>query len=175
MADKTNGTLDIDGLADVITTLHGEVLAGHEDIASLFDYCDLDGRHRINLKEFLIAISVEYILGKFPLLDSPIIHTSDLSLSILDIDQSATYECKDYYELILSAYLLFDHDAKGYISKKDVTALMEEQGHKKGASTSVLSEARWNEMDWDRHGKIDFGEFVSSFSTWFDDEEEESS
>ena len=32
--------------------------------------------------------------------------------------------------------------------------------------TSLISEDRWNEMDWNRNGEIDFSDFVIGFSKW---------
>ena len=32
--------------------------------------------------------------------------------------------------------------------------------------TSLISEERWNEMDWNRNGEIDFSDFVIGFSKW---------
>ena len=52
----------------------------------------------------------------------------------------------EYYELIVTAYLLFDKEAKGFITKKSVEALLEEQGGKNLGSGHFLSEQRWKEM-----------------------------
>lgn len=47
--------------------------------------------------------------------------------------------------LIVSAYLLFDPNGVGYISKNSVTSMISEaKGN--GKKNAMLSEQRWNEM-----------------------------
>ena len=47
--------------------------------------------------------------------------------------------------LVVSAYLIFDPDGKGFIEKTQVEKMMEEHGHKQG-SNAMLSQQRWSEM-----------------------------
>ena len=76
---------------------------------------------------------------------------------------------------LVAAYLLFDPNTVGYITKDVVEGMMEEKGHHAGA-LSFLSDQRWQEMDWDKNGSISFAEFCFAFTGWVLDssaEEEE--
>jgi hypothetical protein len=48
--------------------------------------------------------------------------------------------------LIVSAYLIFDPEGKGYIVKSGIEKMLEEHGAKHGAGNAMLSQQRWNEM-----------------------------
>lgn len=102
-------------------------------------------------------------------------------------------EISEVLNLIVSAYLIFDPDGKGYIEKRGIESMIEEDGHKAAAGgNAMLSQQRWNEMvrlcaiaiefflvctehlplllaqDWDANGTIDFAEFVFAFTSWVD-------
>ena len=66
-----------------------------------------------------------------------------------------------------------------YISRRELQAMLKEdktkgQGGRRASFgpgsassvTSLISEDRWNEMDWNRNGEIDFSDFVIGFSKW---------
>ena len=76
---------------------------------------------------------------------------------------------------VVAAYLLFDTDCTGFISRRNVKE-MQIRGGVGDGSDVFLNEDRWNELDWDRNGVVDFEEFVFAFSEWikdFDDKEDE--
>ena len=92
--------------------------------------------------------------------------------SMNTIMQEGAKEIMDVLDLITMSYLLFDTKAKGFISKKELNAIIAEEG--KGSGTSAfLSKERWAEMDWDHNGTISFEEFVFAFYAWVDDGEED--
>jgi calcium-binding protein CML len=73
---------------------------------------------------------------------------------------------------VVAAYLLFDTDCTGSISKDNVKQ-MQTQREIGDGSDVFLNEDRWQELDWDHNGVVDFEEFVFAFSEWirdFDDE-----
>ena len=73
---------------------------------------------------------------------------------------------------VVAAYLLFDTDCTGSISRANVKS-MQTSGNLGDGSDVFLNEDRWKELDWDQNGVIDFEEFVFAFSDWikdFDDE-----
>ena len=67
--------------------------------------------------------------------------------------------------LIISAYLLFDPEGKGHINKEQVGDA-QESGSK--GDNSMLSNERWEELDWDKDGTIDLAEFINAFTHWVD-------
>jgi calcium-binding protein CML len=50
----------------------------------------------------------------------------------------------------------------------------EEDGSKgTGADAGSLQNERWNEMDWNHDGTIEFSEFIYTFSRWIDIDSDE--
>lgn len=187
-AKKDLGGLDRDGLVAVMEKLHGEF--DLENINGIFEYADVSNAHVIRLKEFLVALTVEYILGKFPLFDSGIT-SSKLNLISLEEEAQQSHlrvvegtsagpesppverrgDLRDMLDLIIGAYFLFDTDGDGVIQKANVEKVLEESGHRSGAhptSSPMLSEDIWKAMDWNEDGSLDFSEFVFAFSGWID-------
>jgi len=174
----TNGHLDHNGLQKAMKRL--DVHMSMDELMELFDFIDLSATHQISLKEFFVALTVGVVLDAIPILGSKkTTHVSIIkpvpappikrSFSTLLGHQNEVGEMLD---LVVSAYLIFDPEGKGYIEKKSVEQMMEEHGHKAG-SNAMLSQQRWSEMDWDSNGSIDFAEFVYSFTSWLDIEDED--
>jgi len=83
---------------------------------------------------------------------------------------------RDLLHLIVMAYLLFDNEGHGFISKDAAMRVLEIHGPTCSHCTDALAilEARFKEMDWDSNGTVDFGEFVFSFTSWFDSQDADS-
>ena len=187
--------LNLDGLQDAMKLL--KVNMTKEEIADLFGFIDLDGSLRIEIKEFLVALTIGMVLDVIPafggiassrveldadghpILGSPAISptmsldpqhnptnvlsnptSTYISPKILDvsgkrqfdflINQQTTihrknHEIKDMLGLIVSAYLLFDPEGKGFILKGAVEKMLEESGHTAGKN-AMLSQDKWKEM-----------------------------
>ena len=69
---------------------------------------------------------------------------------------------------VMAAYLLFDTDCTGSISRCNVKE-MQTRGLADDGSDIFLNEDRWKELDWDQNGVIDFEEFVFAFCEWITD------
>lgn len=167
-----NGSLNFEGLHQAMNALHGEM--AKEEIADLFEFVDLDSSKTIEFKEFLVAMTVGHVLEIVPtfqgmnadsLLDLSKRETAKGEYSTEMSSGGGSNKTEDIHKmlnLIVSAYLLFDPKACGYINRNAVEALVGEGKHR----NAMLSQHRWNEMDWDANGKIDFAEFVHAFSSW---------
>jgi len=181
------GSLNFEGLQRAMNSLHGHM--EKDEIANLFEFVDLDSSKSIEFKEFLVALTVGHVLEIVPtfqgikqssqrgpdsLSEGPKDAAKDQEIDHATEAPSArtsakTEEIHRMLNLIVSAYLLFDPNANGYIERESVEVLIGE-GKRKNA---MLSQQRWDEMDWDANGKIDFAEFVHAFSSWVDIEEDE--
>ncbi len=151
----TNGDMSLSNLTGAMKKLHGSMT--EDEVKDLFDFVDVDDSHSISLKEFLACLTIGIVLNKFG--------TEKIT------DDGHSDEIKEMLNLIVSAYLLFDVKGEGLIRKTQVEKILEEAGKKK-TNNSMLSQQRWQQMDWDGNGTIDFAEFIHAFSTWVDVEEE---
>jgi len=167
----TDGKLDNEGLQAAMKRLN--VNLSLDDLLDLFDFVDVQARNVINMKEFLVALTVGMVLDIIPALAAP---NKDGSARPLRQSISGflghTNEVKEMLDLIVCAYLIFDPQGKGFIERASVEKLLIEQG-KMGKTNAILSQQRWDEMDWDANGAIDFAEFVFTFTSWVDIENDE--
>lgn len=128
-----------------------DVSMSFEDIIDLFDFIDVRERHEVTLKEFLTALTIGMVLEVIPALShkpapgpmgkdgKPTIKRSFSGLL------GHTGEIKEMLNLIVSAYLIFDPEGKGFIEKDAVNKMLVEEGSKQ-TQNALLSESRWNEM-----------------------------
>ena len=142
-----------------------------EEVTDLFDFIDLDDSSLIELKEFLVALVILNVLEKLP--SKPEAQASEDSSAVKEFLESSE-KLKAMADLIAQAYLLFDSEGVGQITRKQVDKLLRDGNSKTGMKTSnaLLNEQRWKEMDWNSDGSIDFAEFVFAFSTWVDIEDD---
>jgi Ca2+-binding EF-hand superfamily protein len=175
VACSTDGKhVDAEGLNKAITALKG-FKPSEQEVKEIFNFADLHEDVRINLKEFVVALTLGVVLDsinfgqeKVQLAPSP----RRMSMSSFFGHPKEVY---DMLSLIVSAYLLFDINGDGCIHKGTVQKLLEEGGHTNRSSTStgasnygMLSQERWKELDWDMNGTIDLAEFVNAFTLWVD-------
>ena len=148
----TNGFLDHNGLQTAMKRL--DVHMSMEEILELFDFIDLSATHKISLKEFFVALTVGVVLDAIPILGSvkpSVPQHLPKSSAPPPIKRSFSTllghqnEVGEMLNLVVSAYLIFDPEGKGYIEKIQVERMMEEHGHKQG-SNAMLSQQRWSEM-----------------------------
>ncbi|CAN0283551.1 unnamed protein product [Discosporangium mesarthrocarpum] len=77
-------------------------------------------------------------------------------------------------DLIITAYLLFDSQARGFISRCELERkLREAERERKGGGGALLDPTKWGELAWDDGGRLSFQEFVYGFSDWVELGEED--
>jgi Ca2+-binding EF-hand superfamily protein len=144
--------LTLQGLQEAMTSL--EVEMTKDEIADLFGFIDLDGSLKIELKEFLVALTIGMVLDKIPAFQqldpvlsprTPHVPSNGLSSPVSITLQNKTTQIRDMLSLIISAYLLFDPEGEGLIRKSSVEKILEEIGHQSGRAT-FLSSQKWKEM-----------------------------
>lgn len=159
--------LQFEGLQLALEVLHGPM--EKKQVGLLFDFVDIDASQEIEYKEFLVALTTGHVLETI----SPGDNFDDTAKITLENGmQTTNAEIKNVLNLIVSAYLLFDPKGNGVIERNAVGGLIDEGG-KHMSSNAMLSKERWDEMDWDSNGTIDFAEFVFAFSSWVDIDDEE--
>ena len=177
--------LDMPGLRIAMQKLHGNM--SDADIRSLFDFIDLDDSHEIDLKEFLVALVIGYILDVVPKNDDeggnsttdeePTTTTDDTAASANDNSPQGPMpklrkrdslvsvnsllakqdELREMMTLIVTAHLLFDKNATGIIMRTDDNSTVENLVSNLKYSSEEL-------MDKEYHNKLD-GNIISIFTT----------
>lgn len=169
-----DGKLDNTGLQAAMQRL--DVNLSVEDFLDLFDFIDVQENHVVTIKEFLVALTIGMVLDVIPafqdLPPSAVDAKPDMKRSFSGL-LGHNHEIREMLNLIVSAYLIFDPDGKGFIAKKNVEQMLDEHGNAKKSNNVMMSQQRWNEMDWDDNGTIDFAEFVFAFASWVDIDEPE--
>lgn len=147
----TDGKLDHAGLEATMKKLGVEMSL--EDTLDLFDFIDVQETNVISIKEFLVALTIGMVLDVIPALnppnDSEKANGNSPNKPMMKRSFSGLLghsgEIKEVLNLIVSAYLIFDTDGKGYIERTGIEAMLEEQG-RKGPGNAMLSQQRWAEM-----------------------------
>lgn len=184
---EDKGGLNFEGLHKAMLKLHDNI--SRNEVVELFQFVDLDSSKVIELKEFLVALTVGYVIESIPTFKTlrrasnagsdghAHVHvavsrgTMASSANMTDLVRTEADELKNMLNLIVTAYLLFDPEGEGHIKKDSLEKLVEEGGEKARKNMN-LTEQLWQEMDWDANGMIDFAEFVHTFSDWVDLDEE---
>mmetsp|Transcript_12455 Transcript_12455/g.20238 ORF Transcript_12455/g.20238 Transcript_12455/m.20238 type:complete len:247 (-) Transcript_12455:323-1063(-) len=160
--------LQFEGLKVALEVLHGPM--EKQQVVQLFDFVDIDDSKEIEYKEFLVALTTGHVLGTISP-DDNFDHKANITLE--DGSSTTSDEIKNVLNLIVSAYLLFDPNGRGFIERNSVGNMIDEGNGKGKTTNAMLSKERWDEMDWDSNGTIDFAEFVFAFSSWVDINEDD--
>ena len=142
------GGLDMEGLKNALVKLHGSMEIS--EIKDLFSFIDLDESKCIELNEFLVALTIGMVLETIPGLGTRQTEAPSPLGTINRKPSISTFhgrqsEVNEMLNLIVSAYLLFDSKAEGFIRRESVEKLLDEAG-KKSKKNAMLNIDRWNEM-----------------------------
>lgn len=199
----TDGSLNFEGLVKAMNVLHGRMT--EHDIRLLFDFVDLDDSKSIEIKEFLVALTVGHCLHLVPEIigeetyarategvdsaptpvngnvvipvDNPSADIKPEPIVVSEETKKKAKEIAEMLDLVVTAWILFDAKGKGYVDKAAITQVMGDGGgsnvkkSQKGAGNSI-GDDKMKEMDVDNGGTVDFAEFVFSFASWVDLDEE---
>ena len=123
---------------------------------------DSDGKEGLSVKQFIVMCAIGFILAE---------DNKELSLfggMLASGDDAYRRAMTD----VVTAYLSFDREGKGYFTSEDFQGFMSES-KRADAARSVFSDERFAELDVSGDGRVDFEEFVFAFSKWVSDEDEE--
>ena len=163
LADGSEGLGPAD-LEKALKNLKGS--SSPEEVKDIFHMSDFEQNRLVDLKEFMVALTIAIALEKVNF------GTEKVQLAPSPRRQSISSffghprEVYSMLRLIISAYLLFDPEGKGYINRDQVGEMLKESGSK--GDNSMLSNERWAELDWDKDGTIDLAEFINAFTRWVD-------
>lgn len=157
--DKSKGGLNFEGLHKAMLKLHDNI--SREEVVELFQFVDIDSSKVIELKEFLVALTVGYVIDLIPTFKTlrrgsngglaesfrndrstnPQAMPSNTALPPL----SEADELRNMLNYIVIAYLLFDPEGNGYIKKTSLERWFEEGGDKLRKNMD-LTEQLWQTM-----------------------------
>jgi len=171
-ADK-NGAIDESELKLLLAELDTADL-DDATIADIFAQADANGDGSIDYREFVALAAVLYLMSDRDPGAPPESETEARRLVHVALDR------------VLEAWLYFDRDRRGFISRAEVKdglrvyrgeARDQATGGKKkkahvGVDSNLLA-ARFEEINWGRHDVVTFQEFLYAVEGWVGLEEEE--
>ncbi|CAL5337221.1 unnamed protein product [Camellia sinensis] len=147
--EDSNGTIDLEELKKCLQKL--QLHLTEKEIDHLFHSCDVDGSEGIQFKEFIVNIYCQFIfliLGMF-------FKTSKMGSPQLE----ATFDT------IIEAFLFLDKNGDGKLNKKDMVKALNGDSPLE-ISPAHITRTRFEEMDWERKGKVSFREFLFALINW---------
>lgn len=203
-ASKT-GYMSVTELQEALSRLTAQDVSP-EETEEFFLEADVYDNGQISFKEFVVLLAIGYVLNTMPALSASGSGKEASSKSTPDEkprhprlvkltreERRPSFlngegpKLRDAFALIMDAYLAFDTDGKGFITRENMQETIISMGSQSpvksgkglrrtagaGPATALLTEERMDEMDWDKNGRISYKEFVFSFLAWVGMEEEE--
>ncbi|KAG8365196.1 hypothetical protein BUALT_Bualt18G0079200 [Buddleja alternifolia] len=159
--EDKNGAIDPQELKHCFRKM--EIDFSDEEINDLFEACDINEHMAIKFSEFIVLLCLVYLLKEGPTAQ----HTkSRMGMPNLE----ATFET------LVDAFVFLDKNKDGYVSKNEMVDAINETTSGERSSGRIAMK-RFEEMDWDKNGMVNFKEFLFAFTHWvgiedIDDEED---
>ncbi|GAA0174518.1 calmodulin-related [Lithospermum erythrorhizon] len=152
--EDRNGAIDPEELKHCFRKL--QIIFTDEEIDELFKACDINDDMVIKFNEFIVLLCIVYLLK-----DDLAEEKSRIGLPKLE----ATFET------LVDAFVFLDKNKDGYVSRSEMIESVNESGEQSG----MIAMKRFDEMDWDHNGTVNFKEFLFAFTSWvgIDDNEDE--
>lgn len=151
----SNGTIDLDELKSCFQELN--VSFTYDQIKELYHECDMDENKGIDFKEFIVLLASVHLLE-----DQSDPATKPVLLLHL----------QEAFNTIADAFVFFDKDKDGYVTKKEMIQSLNEASPVQETAGDIAVK-RFQEMDWDRNGRVTFKEFLFVFTNWVGVEDSE--
>ncbi|GFP94799.1 probable calcium-binding protein cml21 [Phtheirospermum japonicum] len=156
-----NGVIDPQELKRCFQKL--EIDFSDEEINDLFETCDISDDMGMKFNDFIVVLCLVYLLK-----DDPTAHHTKSCMGMPNLEAT--------FETLVDAFVFLDKNKDGYVSKNEMVDAINEtiSGER---SSGRIAMKRFEEMDWDKNGMVNFKEFLFAFTHWvgiedIDDEEE---
>ncbi|XP_027061977.1 probable calcium-binding protein CML21 [Coffea eugenioides] len=145
-----NGAIDPQELKQCFRKL--EISFSDEEINDLFEACDINDDMGMKFNEFIVLLCLVYLLKNDPAAEHA---KSRIGLPNLE----ATFET------LVDAFVFLDKNKDGQVSKNEMVEAINETTSGERSSGRIAMK-RFEEMDWDKNGMVNFKEFLFAFTRW---------
>ncbi|XP_031282858.1 probable calcium-binding protein CML21 [Pistacia vera] len=154
--EDSNGAIDQEELKKCFLKL--EIKFTEEETNDLFEACDNNEDMGMKFKEFIVLLCLVYLLK-----DDPTALHAKSRMGMPKLEAT--------FETLVDAFVFLDKNKDGYVSRNEMAQAINESGER---SSGRIVMKRFEEMDWDKNGMVNFKEFLFAFTNWvgIDDEEE---
>ncbi|XP_076942551.1 putative calcium-binding protein CML21 isoform X1 [Bidens hawaiensis] len=153
--EDKSGAIDLKELKHCFEKL--QVKFTNEEINEIFKTCDLNDDMGISFNEFIVLLCLVYLLKE----DGAATQCKS-RMGIPDLEAT--------FETLVESFVFLDSNKDGHVSKNEMICAIEETKQSDGP----IALKRFEEMDWDKNGTVNFKEFLFAFTRWvgFDDDED---
>lgn len=145
--EDSNGTIDHEELKKCFHKL--EIKFTEEEINDLFEACDINKDMGMKFNEFIVLLCLVYLLK-----DDPTALRAKSRMGMPKLEAT--------FETLVDAFVFLDKNKDGYVSRSEMTQAVTESGE---GSTGRIAIKRFEEMDWDKNGMVNFKEFLFAITT----------
>ncbi|KAL5177274.1 putative calcium-binding protein CML21 [Glycine soja] len=158
--EDSNGAIDQEELKKCFSKL--EISFSEEEINDLFEACDINEDMGMKFNEFIVLLCVVYLLKN----DPAALHAKS---------RIGMPKLEGTFETLVDTFVFLDKNKDGYVSKNEMVQAINETTSGERSSGRIAMK-RFEEMDWDKNGMVNFKEFLFAFTRWVgidevDDEE----
>ncbi|XP_010448264.1 PREDICTED: probable calcium-binding protein CML21 [Camelina sativa] len=155
--EDSNGSIDHTELKNCIRKL--EISFEEDEINDLFKACDINEDMGITFTEFIVLLCLVYLL-------------KDDSSTLQKKWTMGMPKLEPTFETLVDTFVFLDDNKDGYVSRDEMVRAIDESGER---SSGRIAMKRFEEMDWDKNGMVNFKEFLFAFTQWvgIDENEEE--
>ncbi|KAJ9568156.1 hypothetical protein OSB04_004122 [Centaurea solstitialis] len=189
--EDKSGAIDLKELKNCLDKL--KVNFTNEEINEIFKTCDLNDDMGISFNEFIVLLCLVYLLKEDPAADQNVSNIAEVrevqgksqkngklrNIRVAFIWTKSRLGIPDLeatFETLVESFVFLDSNRDGHVSKNEMVRAIEETrsgGH--SDSDGQIAMKRFEEMDWDKNGMVNFKEFLFAFTRWVgleDDEED---
>ncbi|XP_065863039.1 probable calcium-binding protein CML21 [Euphorbia lathyris] len=153
--EDSNGAIDQEELRKCFDKL--EIAFSEEEITDLFQACDINEVMGMKFNEFIVLLCLVYLLK-----DDPTAAQAKSRMGMPNLEAT--------FETLVDAFVFLDKNKDGYVSKIEMVQAIDESGER---SSGRIAMKRFEEMDWDKNGMVNFKEFLFAFTRWVGIDENE--
>ncbi|CAA0841142.1 Probable calcium-binding protein CML21 [Striga hermonthica] len=142
-----NGAIDPQELKRCFQKL--ELNFTDEEINELFEACDINEDMRMKFNEFIVLLCLVYILKED--------QTSQQAIGMPSLGAT--------FETIVDTFVFLDKNRDCCVSRDEMIDAINETNSGERSSGRIAMK-RFEEMDWDKNGMVNFKEFLFAFTHW---------